>query len=101
MTDTPYFFLYFTTGGRPLKISTNENGQRQNVKVDLVLATLSTRKKDGNGDKNSQEYHQQQQVTSSISSSIDRSSVTAPSSSKQRSKRILKRLLDSSSDEEG
>ena len=46
VTDTPYFFLYFTTGGRPLKISANEDGQRQNIKVDLVLATLLTRKKE-------------------------------------------------------
>ena len=65
VTNTPFFFLYFTTGGSPLKLSTNDNDQRQNIKVDLVLATLSTRRKGEirprNGDRNSQQHPTQQQ----------------------------------------
>lgn len=40
-TETPNFYLYFTCGGRPVKLS---SGSRVDVKVELILATLETRR---------------------------------------------------------
>jgi hypothetical protein len=42
VTETPFFYFYFTTGGRPIKLSSGiDHGSF--VKVDLVLATLETK----------------------------------------------------------
>ena len=40
-TETPHFHLYFTCGGRPVKLSSES---RVDVKVELILATLETRR---------------------------------------------------------
>ena len=54
MSETPFFYFYFTTGGRPRKLSACSNKQKGRVKVDLVLATLET-KHDLNALKNQQQ----------------------------------------------
>ena len=41
VTETPNFYLFFTCGGRPVKLS---GGSRVDVKVELILATLETRR---------------------------------------------------------
>ena len=55
MSETPFFYFYFTTGGRPIKLSACSNNQKGSVKVDLVLATLET-KHDLNAVKNQQQH---------------------------------------------
>ena len=40
-TEAPHFYLYFTCGGRPVKLSSES---RVDVKVELILATLETRR---------------------------------------------------------
>lgn len=47
VTETPFFYFFFTTGGRPIKLSTGADTQAGSVKVDLVLATLETRHRGG------------------------------------------------------
>ena len=56
VSETPFFYFYFTTGGRPIKLSACSNNQKGSVKVDLVLATLET-KHDLNAMKNQQQQH--------------------------------------------
>lgn len=42
VTETPFFYFYFTTGGRPIKLSSGSD-DGSFVRVDLVLATLETK----------------------------------------------------------
>lgn len=56
MSETPFFYFYFTNGGRPIKLSACSTNQKGSVKVDLVLATLET-KHDLNAVKNQQKQH--------------------------------------------
>jgi hypothetical protein len=42
VTEAPFFYFYFTTGGRPIKLSSGSD-HGSFVKVDLVLATLETK----------------------------------------------------------
>jgi len=46
VTVTPFFLLYYTAGGKPIKLSSGDDGT--GVKVDIVLATLETKKGAGN-----------------------------------------------------
>lgn len=54
VTVTPFFFLYFTAGGKPIKLS---SGDETGVKVELVLATLETKR--GSGGRNTQSQQSQ------------------------------------------
>lgn len=54
ITATPFFFLYFTTGGKPIKLA---SGDETGVQVDLVLATLETKR--GSGGRNAQSQQSQ------------------------------------------
>lgn len=53
VTVTPFFFLYFTIGGRPIKLSSGNDGT--GVQVDLVLATLEIKKVGGGRNTQSQQ----------------------------------------------
>lgn len=66
--ETPFFSFFFTSGGRPVKLTaggdrdTDRDKGGGHVKVDLVLATLSIRQPGGNASRSQQDHspHQNQ-----------------------------------------
>ena len=62
-TEVAYFFLHFTCGGQPIKLSSTRDtggGHRALIKVELVLATLETRRQAIRKQAQEQQHQRQQ-----------------------------------------
>jgi hypothetical protein len=64
-TEIAYFYLYFTCGGQPIKLSSSRDSDggshRPPIKVELVLATLETRRQAIRKQTQQQQHQQHQQ----------------------------------------